>query len=48
VGEGGPLHQLHEHARVLKTRYDDQYCYVDAIAPASLRRRLRRYAQASR
>jgi len=48
VGEGGPLHLLHEHARVLATRYDEQYCYVDAIAPASLRRRLRRYALASR
>ena len=48
VGEGGPLHLLHEHARVLKTRYDDQYCYVDAVAPASLRRKLRRYALAGR
>jgi GTP-binding protein HflX len=46
VGEGGPLHLLHEHARVLKTRYDEQYCYVDAVAPASLRRKLRRYARA--
>ncbi len=44
VGEGGPLHLLHEHARVLATRYDDEYCYVDAVAPASLRRKLRRYA----
>jgi GTP-binding protein HflX len=48
VGEGGPLHLLHEHARVLKKRYDDQYCYVDAVAPASLRRKLRRYALAVR
>ena len=48
VGDGGPLHLLHEHARVLTTRYDDRYCYVDAIAPASLRRKLRRYALASR
>jgi GTP-binding protein HflX len=45
VGEGGPLHLLHEHARVLATRYDDQYCYVEAVAPASLRRKLRRYAR---
>ena len=44
VGEGGPLHLLHEHARVLTTRYDGQYCYVDAVAPASLRRKLKRYA----
>jgi GTP-binding protein HflX len=48
VGEGGPLHLVHEHARVLKTRYDEQYCYVDAVAPASLRRKLRRYALAVR
>ncbi len=48
VGEGGPLHLLHEHARVLATRYDDQYCYVDAVAPASLRRKLKRYALALR
>jgi len=45
LGEGGPLHLLHEHARVLATRYDDQYCYVEAVAPASLRRKLRRYAR---
>jgi GTPase len=48
VGEGAPLHLLHEHARVLATRYDNQYCYVDAVAPASLRRKLRRYAVAKR
>ena len=48
VGEGGPLHLLHEHARVLTTRYDDEYCYVDAVAPASIRRRLRQYALAMR
>jgi len=45
LGEGGPLHLLHEHARVLATRYDDQYCYVEAVAPASVRRKLRRYAR---
>ena len=33
VGEGGPLHLLHEHARVLATRYDDEYCYVDGGRP---------------
>ena len=48
VGEGGPLHLLHEHARVLSTRYDHRYCYVKAVAPASIRRRLRRYALADR
>ena len=44
VGEGGPLHLLHEHARVLATRYDNDYCYVEAVAPASIRRRLRDFA----
>ena len=44
VGEGGPLHLLHENARVLTTRYDNEYCHVDAVAPASIRRRLRDFA----
>jgi len=44
IGEGSPLHLLHEHARVLATRYDGRYCYVEAVAPASIRRRLKRYA----
>ena len=48
VGEGGPLHLLHENARVLATRYDHEYCYVEAVAPASIRRRLRRFALAKR
>jgi len=43
AAEGGPLHLLHEHARVLATRYHDDQCEVDAIAPASLRRRLSQY-----
>ena len=47
VGEGGPLHLLHEHARVLTTRYDNDYCYVEAIVPASIRRRLRDFAVSS-
>jgi GTP-binding protein HflX len=48
VGEGAPLHLLHENARVLSTRYDHEYCYVDAVAPASIRRRLRRFAVVKR
>jgi 50S ribosomal subunit-associated GTPase HflX len=48
AGEGGPLHLLHEHARVIATRYDDEYCYVEAIAPASVRRKLREYVAAQR
>ena len=48
AGEGGPLHLLHEHARVIATRYDDEYCYVEAVAPASVRRKLREYVVAQR
>jgi GTP-binding protein HflX len=44
VGDGGPMHLLHEHARVLSTRYDNDYCYVDAVVPASILRRLKNFA----
>jgi GTP-binding protein HflX len=43
AGEGGPLHQVYERARVLAVRYDGEMCEVDALAPASLRRTLSRY-----
>jgi GTP-binding protein HflX len=43
AGEGGPLHLLHEYARVVSVKYRDEQCEVEAIAPASLRRRLSRY-----
>jgi hypothetical protein len=39
---------LHENARVLATRYDGEYCYVEAVAPASIRRRLRRFTFSKR
>jgi GTPase len=48
LGEGAPLHLLHENARVLATRYDGEYCYVEAVAPASIRRRLRRFTFSKR
>ncbi|HEY2846160.1 MAG TPA: GTPase HflX, partial [Bryobacteraceae bacterium] len=48
VGEGGPLHLLHENARVLSTRYDSKYCYVEAVVPASIRRRLKGYVRPKR
>jgi GTPase len=48
VGEGGPLHLLHEHARVLATRYDNDYCYVEAVVPPSIRRRLKDFAVGKR
>jgi GTP-binding protein HflX len=40
ISEGGPLHLLHEHARVLTTRYSGESCEVDAEVPESIRRRL--------
>jgi GTP-binding protein HflX len=43
VGEGGPLHLLHEHARVTAVRYEGDTCEVDAETPASIRRRLAQY-----
>jgi GTP-binding protein HflX len=43
AGEGGPLHQVYERARVLAVRYQDETCEVDAMAPASLRRALGGY-----
>jgi GTP-binding protein HflX len=43
AGEGGPLHLLHEYARVVSVKYRDEQCEVEAIAPASLRRRLSQY-----
>ena len=43
AGEGGPLHMLHEHARVLGTRYEDEWCLVDAEVPESILRRLKAY-----
>lgn len=43
ASEGGPLHLVHELARVTGKRYEGDICEVHAIAPASLRRRLSRY-----
>jgi GTP-binding protein HflX len=40
LGEGGPLHLLHEHARVTSKTYEDDACIVEATVPASIRRRL--------
>lgn len=44
LAEGGPLHQLHEHGRVLSVKYRRNDCEVVAEAPESLRRRLSKYA----
>ena len=43
VGEGSGVHMLHEYAKVLSVTYDDQWCTVEAEAPASIRRRLAEY-----
>ncbi len=43
IGDGGPLHLLHEFARVNSTRYTEEACEVDATVPESIRRRLRKY-----
>jgi len=48
VGEGGPLHLLHEHARVTATRYSGDHCEVEANVPESLKRRLKKYLVTSR
>jgi GTP-binding protein HflX len=43
LGEGAPVHLLHERARVTSTRYTDEACEVEAETPASIRRRLAAY-----
>lgn len=42
-GEFGRIHLLHEFARVLSERFDEQGAEVRALAPESVRRRLRSY-----
>ena len=41
-GDGAALAMLHEYGRVLETRYDQDYCEVEAEIPESLKRRLAR------
>ena len=43
AGDGGPIHTLHEHARVISTRYADEMCVIRAETPESIRRRLAKY-----
>jgi len=43
IGEGAPLHMLHEFGRVTSTKYDGDYCEVESVAPESIRRRLAQY-----
>jgi len=43
AGEGAPLHLLHEYAQVTSKRYDGDIVEVEALTPASIRRRLEAY-----
>ena len=43
AGEGGPLHMLHEYAKVLNVEYTGEHTLVDAETPESIRRRLSSY-----
>ncbi len=43
LSELGPLHLLHEFARVVSERYESDCCLVEADAPATILRRLARY-----
>jgi GTP-binding protein HflX len=43
IAEGAPLHLLHEHGRVTSTHYTGESCEVEALTPASIKRRLQRY-----
>jgi GTPase len=40
-GDGAGPHLLHEYGRVLSTKYEQEYCEVEAEVPESLSRRLR-------
>ena len=43
AGDGGLTNLLHERAVVLETRYDGDWCEVEAQVPESVRRRLAAY-----
>jgi GTP-binding protein HflX len=43
IADGAPLHLLHERGRVTATRYTGDSCQVEAEAPASIKRRLKKY-----
>ncbi len=43
LSEGGKLHLLHEFARVVRKRYEADYCLVEADVPESLLRKLQGY-----
>jgi len=41
---GSLIHLLHERAKVVSSRYEDDLCVVDAEVPESIKRRLARYS----
>jgi len=43
VADGGPLHVVHERAKVISKEYTGEWCDVHAEAPESIRRRLKEY-----
>jgi GTP-binding protein HflX len=43
AGEGSVIHSLHEHAKVLSSRYQDDVLEVEAEVPESVKRRLSGY-----
>ncbi len=43
AGEGAAMHLVHETARVLGTRYEEDACRITAEAPESLRRKLEKF-----
>ena len=43
ASEGSLIHLVHERAKVLASRYKDDWCDIEAEAPESVRRRLTRY-----
>jgi GTP-binding protein HflX len=43
AGEGSVIHILHQHAKVISTRYQDDVLEVDAEVPESVKRRLSAY-----
>ncbi|HYL78599.1 MAG TPA: GTPase HflX [Bryobacteraceae bacterium] len=44
AGEGSLIHLLHERAKVLGSRYEDDICELDAEVPESVKRRLAHFA----
>ena len=44
ASEGALIHLLHERAKVLKSRYEGDFCEMEAEVPESVRRKLAPYA----